>query len=59
MGSASEFEYQFLLARDLELLSDVIYEKLSTQIVEVKRMLSSLLDKVRSARQPVRLTTDY
>ena len=38
MGSASELEYQLLLAHDLEYLQNPDYEKLSTQAVEVKRM---------------------
>ena len=48
MGSASELEYQLLLARDLEYLQNPDYEKLSTQAVEVKRMLSSLMQKVKA-----------
>jgi len=43
MGSASELEYQCLLAHDLKYLPDPAYECLSTQIVEVKKMLSSLM----------------
>jgi len=48
MGSASELEYQLLLAPDLEYLQNPDYEKLSTQAVEVKRMLSSLMQKVKA-----------
>ena len=48
MGSASELEYQLLLAHDLEYLQNPDYEKLSTQAVEVKRMLSSLMQKVKA-----------
>jgi four helix bundle protein len=47
MGSASELEYQFLLARDLEYLRNPQYESLTSQVVEVKKMLSSLMQKVR------------
>lgn len=50
MGSASEVEYHILLARDLNLLSKKIYEDLNGRIVEVKRMLASLLMKVGRAR---------
>jgi len=42
MGSASELEYQLLLAHDLDDLRNPEYEKLSLQAVEVKRTLSSL-----------------
>jgi len=50
MGSASEVEYHVLLARDLNLLSQKIYEDLDGRIVEVKKMLTSLLLKVRRDR---------
>jgi four helix bundle protein len=48
MGSASELEYQLLLAHDLGYLQDLEYERLSAQAVEVKRMLSSLTQKVKA-----------
>ena len=47
MGSASELEYQLLLAHDLEYLHNPGYERLTVQVVEVKRMLSSLMQKVK------------
>ena len=46
-GSASELEYQLLLAHDLEYLQNPEYERLAAQTVEVKRMLSSLMQKVK------------
>jgi four helix bundle protein len=48
MGSASELEYHLLLARDLELLKLADYHRLSGGVVEVKRMLSSFLFKLRA-----------
>jgi four helix bundle protein len=45
-GSASELEYQLLLAKDLDLLQIATFQALS---IEVKRMLAGLL---------ARLTTD-
>ena len=48
MGSASELEYQFLLANDLNYLRSPGYEQLTTQVVEVERMLSSLMRKVKA-----------
>ena len=48
MGSASELEYHLLLAHDLEFLDDSDYNHLSTRTIEVKRMLTSLLQKVRT-----------
>ena len=48
MGSASELEYHLLLARDLDMLQTVDYQRLSEEVVEVKRMLSSFLFKLRT-----------
>jgi four helix bundle protein len=48
MGSASELEYHILLAHDLEVLKTLDYEHLSAEAVEVKRMLASLLQKLRA-----------
>jgi four helix bundle protein len=39
MGSASELEYQLLLARDLKLLDADEHQSLSGDVIEVKRML--------------------
>lgn len=50
MGSACEVEYHIFLAKDLNLLSQKIYADLSERIIEVKRMLTSLLMKVRRDR---------
>ena len=47
MGSASELEYQLLLAPDLEYFRNPAYERLTAQVVEVKKMLSSLMQKVK------------
>ena len=48
MGSASELEYQLLPAHDLDYLRNPEYGRLATQAVEVKRMLSSLMQKVKA-----------
>ena len=50
MGSASELEYHFLLARDLDFLNDSDYERLAEKVTEIKRMLTSFIQK---------LTTDH
>jgi four helix bundle protein len=47
-GSASEVEYQLLLARDLEFLKIVDYQRVSNEVVEVKRMLAALMQKLRA-----------
>ena len=46
LGSASELEYQLLLARDLEFLQAKQFESLAERTIEVKRMLASLLSKL-------------
>jgi four helix bundle protein len=47
-GSASELEYHLLLAKDLKLLQTPDYQRLSGQAIEVKRMLASLMQKLRA-----------
>jgi four helix bundle protein len=47
IGSASELEYQLLLAHDLKYLQTPEYDALTIQVVEVKRMLASLLQRVK------------
>jgi four helix bundle protein len=49
-GSASELEYYFLLAHDLGFLSDANYGELHSRVVEVKRMLASLVHKIEAER---------
>ncbi|MFQ5429579.1 MAG: four helix bundle protein [Phycisphaerae bacterium] len=51
MGSASELEYHILLARDLNLLPAEPFSELTTAVTEVKRMLASLIPKVRGSKQ--------
>ncbi len=50
MGSASELEYQFLLAHDLGFIGSPEYNQLETAVIEVKRMLASLVSKVDAER---------
>ena len=42
-GSASEVEYQLLLACDLNYIQDETYRELDQQVNEVKRMLNSFI----------------
>ena len=49
MGSASELEYHFLLARDLGLLSEELFQQLDRDVCEVKRMLASFITKLRKS----------
>lgn len=46
IGSASELEYQLLLARDLEMVKSLDYQRLSAEVIEVKKMLASLIHKL-------------
>jgi four helix bundle protein len=48
MGSASELEYHFLLSRDLNFLSSEEYLKLESEVIEVKKMLSSLILRIKN-----------
>jgi four helix bundle protein len=47
-GSAAELEYQILLAHELDFLKREHFEPLSDHVVEVKRMLTSLLQKLKA-----------
>ena len=45
-GSASELDYHLLLARDLGFMADDQYLLLADQLSQLRRMLTSLLQKV-------------
>jgi four helix bundle protein len=49
MGSASELEYHLVLARDLGYLEAASYQPLNDQVIEVKRMLASFIQKLKAA----------
>lgn len=49
-GSASELDYHLLLARDLSFLQDADYRYLARKLTEVRKMLTSLLQKVDADR---------
>ena len=46
LGSASEVEYQLLLAHDLGFLGPDAHRALASRCTEVKRMLTSLIQKL-------------
>ncbi|MGB8991201.1 MAG: four helix bundle protein [Desulfobaccales bacterium] len=50
MGSATELEYHLLLAHDLGILNDLNFGKLSKETVEVKKMLTSFIKKLKADR---------
>ena len=48
MGSTSDLEHQLQLSCELQYLSPSIYAPLNENVVEVKKMLSGLMKKLRS-----------
>jgi four helix bundle protein len=50
MGSASELEYHLLLAKDLKLIKPEDHVELSQRAIELKRMLTALLQKLNADR---------
>lgn len=49
MGSASEVEYYLLLANDLQFLDEGLYKQLEQDLLEVKRMLNSFIQKLKTS----------
>ena len=47
-GSASEVDYELLLARDLEYISSEVHKELQERVEEIRRMLSGLLRRLRT-----------
>jgi four helix bundle protein len=47
-GSASELEYHLLLAHDLSLLQDPVYQDLHSKVTEIKRMLTAFTKKLKA-----------
>ncbi len=45
-GSANEIEYQMLLSKDLNYISESIYSEIESNIFEIKKMLNGLMKKV-------------
>ncbi len=50
MGSAREVEYHLLLAHDRGILGANAHERLHAQTTEVKRMMASLIGRLRANR---------
>jgi four helix bundle protein len=48
MGSASELEYHLLLGRDLQLIKRKDYEVLHQRTTELKRMLTTFMQKLNA-----------
>ena len=52
MGSACEVEYYLLLAKDLRFLPVQDCERIASLVTEVKRMLASLIRRIRAGGPP-------
>jgi four helix bundle protein len=50
-GSVNELEYHFLLAKDLEYVSQADYDAIRKEVLDLKRMLVALTRKVGSERK--------
>ena len=48
MGSASELEYLIFLSNELKLIESSRFTELNSNIVEIKKMLASLIKKLRA-----------
>ena len=48
MGSASELEYELLLAHDLKFVNSSDFQLLGEEVAEVKRMLTALICKLKA-----------
>jgi four helix bundle protein len=46
MGSACELQYHLILGRDLKFLEQPLWQSLTERLIEVKRMLSGLIQTV-------------
>ena len=52
VGSAAELEYHLVMARDIRVINDIDYKRLSDQLCEVRRMLHALSKRVRLSAFP-------
>jgi four helix bundle protein len=48
MGSSSELEYLLLLAHDINYLVDDEYQNLNTNLVEIRKMLNSFIQRLKA-----------
>ncbi len=47
-GRDTDLEYQLILAHDLQYLDDDDFHRISTELVEIKRMLNAFIQKLRA-----------
>jgi len=48
LGSAFEVEDQLLLSKELSFLESAEYEELNMHVIEIKKMLTALIEKIKS-----------
>ncbi len=48
LGSAAELDYQILLAHELEYINALKYQELSSEIDQIKKMLSAFVRKLKA-----------
>ena len=48
MGSASELEYQLILARDLEYIPKETFDTTASELTEIRRMLNAFIQRLRA-----------
>lgn len=49
MGSASEVEYYLVFANDLQFLDEGLHKQLEQDLLAIKRMLNSLIQKLKTS----------
>ena len=45
-GSSSELEYQLILSKDLEYISESVFKELETDLIEIRKMIHSFVKNV-------------
>jgi four helix bundle protein len=53
-GSASELETHLMLAVDLKYCSKTTYETLQNQLIQIRKMLTSLIQKLKTSNKPAK-----
>ena len=53
-ASGHDLEYIFLLCRDLGFFPEPLYEELTADVIEVRKMLSGLVKRTSAIAEPVR-----
>lgn len=51
VGSASEVEYELLLAHDLNYLNDEDYSRCNSEIIEIRKMINNYINKLNNNDQ--------